>query len=715
MGADREFGYDALYRLATANGREQLGPDGAALLPDGRRPRDLRRRDTAALGRYAETYDYDPVGNLLAVVHRSTDRQAPGWTREYAYVEASTVDPGQVANRLSRTRVGDRVEPYGYAGPAGRHGLITSMPSVRRMDWDPFDQLRCVARRDGNAGRGGERTWYVYDGTGSRVRTVTERDTPAGPVRRRERRYLGGFEQFRRYHADGRVRLARETLTLADDKRRVAGIETRTVGFDRSPERLVRWSLADLCGSIAVEVDEAARLLGYEEYYPFGETSLRREARRVEAPNRYRFSGRERDEESGLYHAGARYLMPWLGRWTAPDPAQLVDGTNRYAYVRNNPLKYSDDTGTNCDPTNQCCSDPTETTAAEEESQTCMPDEHPVENTCEQPEPPPEPAAPPAGTPCPGAPLWDEGLRGERFRRPGYTGPPRAEYTKPYAVAAAANGNYEFAELAENYLCATCHVIARYGHIPNDSEFSMKAYSDNYRHNYAIGQMLVGSAVFGVAAPEVAAVVGAWETGVSTGETITGETSGIHVTNLVTFDFDGGRRMSTGERVFSGVSAGVGWFSMGMSLRTPTPEPFTPPPPAGDGLGVAPANPGAYSVAYETELPPNVWGRSRDVHFNRANAALDRELAANPEFAASMEELIPGARQSVSSVGGRETPSGWTWEHASSTTANGRQGVMRLVPTPQHTPGSPWWRVLHPRPGCCGGILRMGHSGWRAA
>jgi hypothetical protein len=116
-----------------------------------------------------------------------------------------------------------------------------------------------------------------------------------------------------------------------------------------------------------------------------------------------------------------------------------------------------------------------------------------------------------------------------------------------------------------------------------------------------------------------------------------------------------------------------------------------------------PENPSAYSAAYETELDPSVFGSSRKVHFNRANAALDKAMQADPRLAELMDELIPGVRESVSSVGGRKTPMGWTWEHASSSTAGGRMGVMRLVPTYQHTPGSPWWRVIHPDFSATGG------------
>jgi RHS repeat-associated protein len=35
---------------------------------------------------------------------------------------------------------------------------------------------------------------------------------------------------------------------------------------------------------------------------------------------RYRYIGKERDDESGFYYIGARYYCPWLARWPEPDP-----------------------------------------------------------------------------------------------------------------------------------------------------------------------------------------------------------------------------------------------------------------------------------------------------------------------------------------------------------------------------------------------------------
>ncbi|NVZ52349.1 hemagglutinin repeat-containing protein [Pseudomonas sp. B6002] len=120
-------------------------------------------------------------------------------------------------------------------------------------------------------------------------------------------------------------------------------------------------------------------------------------------------------------------------------------------------------------------------------------------------------------------------------------------------------------------------------------------------------------------------------------------------------------------------------------------------------LALPPEKPTGYSVAFETALDPADFGRSRNVHFNRSNAALDNAMKMDSAFAEMMETLIPNVQSSVAKVGGRATPAGWTWEHASSSVAFNQEGIMRLVPSAQHTPGSPWWRVLHPDPGAAGG------------
>ncbi|MCZ2077241.1 MAG: RHS repeat-associated core domain-containing protein [Bryobacterales bacterium] len=64
------------------------------------------------------------------------------------------------------------------------------------------------------------------------------------------------------------------------------------------------------------------------------------------------FTGKERDAETGLDYFGARYFSGAQGRFTSPDQpfydqwAHYPQTWNLYTYGRNNPLRYSDPTGT---------------------------------------------------------------------------------------------------------------------------------------------------------------------------------------------------------------------------------------------------------------------------------------------------------------------------------------------------------------------------------
>lgn len=66
----------------------------------------------------------------------------------------------------------------------------------------------------------------------------------------------------------------------------------------------------------------------------------------------YRFTGKERDSETGLDYFGARYYGSNMGRFMSPDPVvmmrqKLLDPQqwNMYSYVRNNPLRLVDENG----------------------------------------------------------------------------------------------------------------------------------------------------------------------------------------------------------------------------------------------------------------------------------------------------------------------------------------------------------------------------------
>jgi RHS repeat-associated protein len=131
-----------------------------------------------------------------------------------------------------------------------------------------------------------------------------------------------------------------------DGAQRVALIETRTTGTDAAPRKLARYQYGNHLGSSTLELDDQARVISYEEYYPYGTTAYQASRSQTETPKRFRYTGKERDEESGLSYHSARYYAPWLGRWTSCDPAGLIDGTNSFAYARGNPVGYVDPSGT---------------------------------------------------------------------------------------------------------------------------------------------------------------------------------------------------------------------------------------------------------------------------------------------------------------------------------------------------------------------------------
>jgi RHS repeat-associated protein len=56
-----------------------------------------------------------------------------------------------------------------------------------------------------------------------------------------------------------------------------------------------------------------------EHYYPYGGTAIIAGKDKTQVQQkRYRYTGKERDDSSGLCYYGARYLAPWLARWIAP-------------------------------------------------------------------------------------------------------------------------------------------------------------------------------------------------------------------------------------------------------------------------------------------------------------------------------------------------------------------------------------------------------------
>ncbi len=319
---DAEYVYDSLYRLLQATGREHIGlaGDPETTWDDAPRTRQALPGDGHAMRRYRESYALDAVGNIVELIHSA---EGGSWKRKYGYPKTD--------NRLATTKTGQHEEHYSHDA----HGNMTRMPHLVSMEWDIKDQLastRAQVVKDGP----GETTYYVYDAAGQRMRKVTVGPTGA---RLHERLYLGGFEIYREY-TGGDISLETTTLHVVDDKRRVAMVQTR------GAETVFRYQFDNTLGSSLLELDEDAAIISYEEYYPYGSTSWQAGRSAAETGRkRYRYTGKERDEETGLDYFGARYYASWLGRWTSCDPLGLKDSLDLFEYSKSNPIQFRDPDG----------------------------------------------------------------------------------------------------------------------------------------------------------------------------------------------------------------------------------------------------------------------------------------------------------------------------------------------------------------------------------
>ena len=106
--------------------------------------------------------------------------------------------------------------------------------------------------------------------------------------------------------------------------------------------------IKDHLGSVRAVVSETGEVLQTNEFYPYGDLFGTSGTADNSSGNRYRyrFTGKELGNETGLYDFSARYLQSSLGRFTTIDPlAEKYPSISPYAYCNGNTVNFVDPDG----------------------------------------------------------------------------------------------------------------------------------------------------------------------------------------------------------------------------------------------------------------------------------------------------------------------------------------------------------------------------------
>lgn len=288
---------------------------------------------------FEQAYTYDSLNRIASATETYNNSQL--WTQVFGYDRYGNrnINSGTGATSLTFDASNNRISTSGYTYDS--NGNTTADPSGKSFVYNGENKQTSVSN-------GGTLGTYYYDGDGKRVKKDTS--TPDDVIfiydafeKLIEERDLSGTLQTSYVYAGSRL------------------LSTETSG------PVTNYLTTDHLGSPRINTDGSGNVSARHDYLPFGEeiTSTLTAQRSSYGSDsiRQKFTGYERDGESGLDFAQARYFVSLLGRFTTTDP--LLDSGrieepqtwNRYAYVLNNPLNHVDTTGLyECKGTKDQCS-----------------------------------------------------------------------------------------------------------------------------------------------------------------------------------------------------------------------------------------------------------------------------------------------------------------------------------------------------------------------
>ncbi len=326
---DLTYWYDAIGNL-TGRRDDVLGTNENFIYDDLNRLAQSITTPPAHVGpQFTINYDYDVLGNLT---YRSDVGIMNYGENGYGPHAITSIQQNSSVNVTENV-----FNPYGNYNYDGNGNLTSN--GQRTVDWTAFNKPKQMAAVIDGEARG---VSYTY---GSNFQRVTK-STLSGKTTR----YYGGGSMehitdgsdiFWKYY----IPVGATTLEI---KYQQAG--SQSAGNFTQVEK--QYLLKDHLGSTDVIVDDDGNIVERLSFNPWGE---RRNTDWTEADNEITsstnrgFTGHEMDDEIGLVNMNARIYDPVIGRFLSPDviipSATDLQAYNRYAYVRNNPLSFTDPTG----------------------------------------------------------------------------------------------------------------------------------------------------------------------------------------------------------------------------------------------------------------------------------------------------------------------------------------------------------------------------------
>jgi RHS repeat-associated protein len=329
---DRIFTYDPIYRLLSATGREYAA--GSPYIWDDRFENPgTNHQDPTLTSPYTQYFKYDAAGNMVEWRHHA----ANSYTKTFALANNHK---GIGSNRLDTITVGQNPAVYHYKYDANGNMILEN--TERHFTWDHADRMIGYRNQATLASTPSVDARYLYDSSGMRIKKWVRTNGTGDAY---STTYIDGVFEYHLWKEAGQlVTKQNNYLQVIDNQSRIAIVRIGDKQKDDAGPN-IQYHLGNHLGSSNVVMGgqsaNSDTFINCEEYSPYGETSFGSFAKK-----RYRFTGQELDEKSGLYYHGARYFAPWLGRWISADPAGFSGGLNLYAYAADNPIRLRDRAGT---------------------------------------------------------------------------------------------------------------------------------------------------------------------------------------------------------------------------------------------------------------------------------------------------------------------------------------------------------------------------------